>query len=225
MGSTIACARHDLSEAHSASSAITVESSSLSQSPPALSVLSGAFQDFGPRYRVECILGEGGMGTVYRAWDTELERTVALKLIRRDLTRDPEVSMRFKQELLLASKISHRNVLRIHDLGDGPGDTKFISMACVEGHDLHRLLQREGKLPVDRALNIGHQLCSALEAAHAEGVVHRDLKPQNILIDQSDHIYVSDFGLAKSLESDSRMTQTGQFLGTPRYMAPEQAEC
>lgn len=225
MGSTIACARHDLSEAHSASSAITVESSSLSQSPPALSVLSGAFQDFGPRYRVECILGEGGMGTVYRAWDTELERTVALKLIRRDLTRDPEVSMRFKQELLLASKISHRNVLRIHDLGDGPGDTKFISMACVEGHDLHRLLQREGKLPVDRALNIGHQLCSALEAAHAEGVVHRDLKPENILIDQSDHIYVSDFGLAKSLESDSSMTQTGQLLGTPRYMAPEQAEC
>ena len=224
MGSTIACARHDLSEAHSASSAITVESSSLSQSPPALSVLSGAFQDFGPRYRVECMLGEGGMGTVYKAWDKELERTVALKLIRRDLTRDAEIVRRFKQELLLASKISHRNVLRIHDLGDGPAHTKFISMAFVEGQDLAQLLKKEGKLPLDRALHIARQLCSALEAAHTEGVVHRDLKPQNIMVDQHDHVYVSDFGLAKSLESDLGMTQTGQLLGTPRYMSPEQAE-
>jgi serine/threonine protein kinase/tetratricopeptide (TPR) repeat protein len=173
---------------------------------------------------VECILGEGGMGTVYKAWDKELERTVALKLVRHDLTRDPNVSQRFKQELLLASKISHRNILRIHDLGDGPGDTKFISMAYVEGQDLSQLLGRNGKLPLQRALNIAHQLCAALEAAHAEGIVHRDLKPQNILIDQHDHIYVSDFGLAKSLESDLGMTQTGQFLGTPRYMSPEQAE-
>jgi tetratricopeptide (TPR) repeat protein len=164
------------------------------------------------------------MGTVYKAWDRELERTVALKLIRHDLTLDPIVSQRFKQELLLASKISHRNVLRIHDLGDGPEGTKFISMACVDGHDLHWLLKKEGKLPLERALKIAHQLCAALEAAHAESVVHRDLKPQNILIDQHDHIYVSDFGLAKSFESDLNMTQTGQFLGTPRYMSPEQAE-
>jgi tetratricopeptide (TPR) repeat protein len=164
------------------------------------------------------------MGTVYKAWDRELERTVALKLIRHDLMRDPTVSQRFKQELLLASKISHRNVLRIHDLGDGPGDTKFISMACIDGQDLRQLLKKEGKLPLERALNIARQLCAALEAAHAEGVVHRDLKPPNILIDQHDHIYVSDFGLAKSLESDVSMTQTGQFLGTPRYMSPEQAE-
>jgi len=185
---------------------------------------SSRIPDFGPRYRVEHILGEGGMGTVYKAWDKELERTVALKLVRRDLTRDPNISQRFKQELLLASKISHRNVLRIHDLGDGPGDTKFISMAYVEGHDLSYPLRKEGKLPLDRALNIARQLAAALDAAHAEGVVHRDLKPQNILIDQHDHIYVSDFGLAKSLESDLGMTQTGQFLGTPRYMSPEQAE-
>jgi serine/threonine protein kinase/tetratricopeptide (TPR) repeat protein len=185
---------------------------------------SSTIPDFGPRYRVECLLGEGGMGTVYKAWDRELDRPVALKLIRRDLTRDPNVARRFKQELLLASKISHRNVLRIHDLGDGPGDTKFISMACVDGRDLHYLLKKEGKLPLERALNIARQLCAALEAAHGEGVVHRDLKPQNILIDQHDHIYVSDFGLAKSLESELSMTQTGQFLGTPRYMSPEQAE-
>jgi tetratricopeptide (TPR) repeat protein/TolB-like protein/predicted Ser/Thr protein kinase len=213
----------------SSASAMTADGSSPPQlysaqpqaqsSPP-----SNRVPDFGPRYRVECILGEGGMGTVYKAWDKELERTVALKLVRRDLTRDPSISQRFKQELLLASKISHRNVLRIHDLGDGPGDTKFISMAYVEGQDLSHLLRKEGKLPLDRALNIARQLAAALDAAHTEGVVHRDLKPQNILIDQHDHIYVSDFGLAKSLESDLGMTQTGQFLGTPRYMSPEQAE-
>ncbi len=210
--------------APSSSSAATLEASCLPEPHAAPSELSHTAPDFGPRYRVECILGEGGMGTVYKAWDKELERTVALKLVRHDLTRDPNVSQRFKQELLLASKISHRNILRIHDLGDGPGDTKFISMAYVEGQDLSQLLRKEGKLPLQRALNIAHQLCAALEAAHAEGVVHRDLKPQNILIDQRDHIYVSDFGLAKSLESDLGMTQTGQFLGTPRYMSPEQAE-
>jgi eukaryotic-like serine/threonine-protein kinase len=208
----------------SSSSAATLEGSCLPEPHAAPSELSRTAPDFGPRYRVECILGEGGMGTVYKAWDKELERTVALKLVRHDLTRDPNVSQRFKQELLLASKISHRNILRIHDLGDGPGDTKFISMAYVEGQDLSQLLRKEGKLPLQRGLNIAHQLGAALEAAHAEGVVHRDLKPQNILIDQRDHIYVSDFGLAKSLESDLGMTQTGQFLGTPRYMSPEQAE-
>jgi len=213
----------------SPSSAVTVDSSFPVQPHPVQpqaqpSESSSRIPDFGPRYRVESILGEGGMGTVYKAWDKELERTVALKLVRRDLTRDPNISQRFKQELLLASKISHRNVLRIHDLGDGPGDTKFISMAYVEGCDLSQLLRKERKLRLDRALNIARQLAAALDAAHAEGVVHRDLKPQNILIDQHDHIYVSDFGLAKSLESDLGMTQTGQFLGTPRYMSPEQAE-
>lgn len=228
-GQATAGAPTSVSTAASASSAVTVDSSFLGQPHSAQpqaqpSESSSRIPDFGPRYRVEHILGEGGMGTVYKAWDKELERTVALKLVRRDLTCDPNISQRFKQELLLASKVSHRNVLRIHDLGDGPGDTKFISMAYVEGHDLCQLLRKDGKLPLERALNIARQLCAALDAAHAEGVVHRDLKPQNILIDQHDHIYVSDFGLAKSLESDLGMTQTGQFLGTPRYMSPEQAE-
>lgn len=179
--------------------------------------------DFGPRYRLECILGVGGMGTVYKAYDKDLDRMVALKLVRPELVSDPAASQRFKQELLLASKISHKNVLRIHDLGEA-GATRFISMAYIDGQDLQRLISAQGRLPVERAVHFARQLCAALEAAHGEGVVHRDLKPQNILVDQADNIYVSDFGLAKSLEADVGMTRTGQFLGTPRYMSPEQAE-
>jgi serine/threonine protein kinase/TolB-like protein len=179
---------------------------------------------FGTRYRIESLLGEGGMGAVYKAYDTELGRTVALKLVRPELATNPQTMQRFKQELLLASKISHKNILRIHDLGDA-GGVKFITMALVEGTDLSGLIEKGGRLPFDRALRFTRQLCSALEAAHSEGVVHRDLKPQNILIDQSDNIYVSDFGLAKSLESEATMmTRTGQILGTPRYMSPEQVE-
>ncbi len=180
--------------------------------------------DFGPRYHIEGLLGRGGMGAVYKATDRELNRTVALKLVRADLTSDPSVMQRFKQELLLASRVSHRHILRIHDLGDVDG-VKFISMAYVEGEDLFHLLKRSGKLPVEQAVQIAHQLGEALEAAHREGVVHRDLKPQNVLIDRTGNAFISDFGLAKSLEStDPGMTHTGQVLGTPRYMSPEQVQ-
>jgi len=169
--------------------------------------------EFGPRYRIECLLGRGGMGAVYKAYDKELNRVVALKLVRPEPTSDASSMRRFKQELLLASKISHKNILRIHDLGDVEG-VKFISMAYVEGQDLHHVLQREGRLPLTRALNITKQLCAALDAAHAEGVVHRDLKPQNVLIDAADNIYISDFGLAKSLEqSAAGMTRSGEVMG------------
>src|SRR5207244_8106733 len=139
--------------------------------------------DFGPRYRIESLIGEGGMGKVYKAYDKELDRIVALKLVRSELAGDPGSMQRFKQELLLASKISHKNILRIHDLGDVEG-TKFISMAYIEGEDLHQHLKREGRLPVDRSIAIARQLCEALEAAHAAGVMHRDLKTQNVLIDR-----------------------------------------
>ena len=138
------------------------------------SPLGGAGVDFGPRYHVESLIGQGGMGKVFKAYDKELGRTVAIKMVRTDLMADPEAMQRFKKELLLASKISHKNILRIHDLGEADG-VKFISMAYVEGEDLHQLLERQGRLPLDRALAIARQLCEALEAAHAEGVVHRDL--------------------------------------------------
>ena len=184
---------------------------------------SGDEVNFGPRYKIQKMLGEGGMGAVYKAHDVELDRDVALKLIRPGLAMDANVSARFKQELLLASKVSHKNILRIHDLGDANG-VKFISMAFVEGQDLHQLLVDNGKLPVDRAIKLAKQMCSALEAAHAEGVVHRDFKPQNILLDKNEQVYVTDFGLAKSLEADAGLSRSGEFLGTPRYMAPEQVE-
>ncbi len=180
--------------------------------------------DFGPRYTIQAVLGRGGMGAVYKAYDKDLDRVVALKLVRPGLTTDPEVMQRFRQELLLASKITHKNVLRIHDLGDVNG-LKFISMAYVDGEDLAHMLKAQGRWSADKAIELARQLCGALGAADAEGVVHRDLKPQNILIDHAGNAYVSDFGLAKSLEAGAAMmTHTGQLLGTPRYMSPEQVE-
>ena len=182
-----------------------------------------AGDELGHRYRIESMLGQGGMGRVYKAYDIELDRPVALKVLQPELASDSNAMQRFKQELLLASRISHKNILRIHDLGEAD-NIKFISMAFVDGQDLHHLL-RAGKLSIERAENIAQQLCEALDAAHSEGIIHRDLKPQNILMGAGDHVYVSDFGLAKSLESSAAgMTRTGQYLGTPRYMAPEQVE-
>jgi eukaryotic-like serine/threonine-protein kinase len=184
----------------------------------------GSGTDFGPRYRIESLLGEGGMGRVYKAYDKDLDRTVAIKVVRLGALNEGDALKRFKQELLLASKISHKNILRIHDMGEVAG-VKFISMAYVEGQDLHQIIANDPKMPIDRAINYARQLADALAAAHAEGVIHRDLKPQNVLVGKDEHLYVSDFGLAKSFDEGAvGMTRTGAFLGTPRYMSPEQAE-
>jgi tetratricopeptide (TPR) repeat protein/TolB-like protein len=177
--------------------------------------------ELGSRYHIESILGEGGMGSVYKAYDRELDRLVAIKVIRPGLVADHSAVQRFKQELLLGSKVSHKHILRIHDLGEVEG-LKYISMAFVDGEDLHAILRREGRLPIERAVDLTRQIGEALAAAHGEGVIHRDLKPHNILIDRSGIAYVSDFGLAKSLASAADMTRSGELLGTPRYMAPEQ---
>src|SRR5271167_786813 len=193
-------------------------------SRPELSSGFGPGMDFGPRFRIEKLLGAGGMGKVYKAFDKELSRMVALKTLQPELVSDPLLTERFKQELLLASKISHRNILRIHDLSEVDG-VKYISMAFIEGKDLHQLLKSEGPFPLERSLNIAKQLCEALDAAHSEGVVHRDFKPQNVLVGKDDHAYVSDFGLATSFETAKMgMTRTGALVGTPRYMSPEQVE-
>src|ERR1700691_848525 len=180
--------------------------------------------DFGPRYRIESLLGQGGMGRVYKGYDKELNRIVAIKVVRQGVMGETDALSRFKQELVLASKISHKNILRIHDLGE-VDSMKFITMAYVEGQDLHQIIKANPKLPFEQALKFATQLAGALAAAHAEDVVHRDLKPQNILLDKNDQVYISDFGLAKSFaEGAVGMTQTGAFLGTPRYMSPEQVE-
>jgi eukaryotic-like serine/threonine-protein kinase len=180
--------------------------------------------DFGPRYRIESLLGQGGMGRVYKALDKDLDRLVAIKVVRQGVMAEGDALKRFKQELLLASKISHKNILRIHDMGE-VGSVKFISMAYVEGQDLHQILTDNPKMPLERVLKFARQLAEALAAAHAEVVVHRDLKPQNILVNKDDQIFVSDFGLAKSFnEGAVGMTRTGAFMGTPRYMSPEQVE-
>lgn len=185
---------------------------------------SASTTDFGPRYQVESLLGSGGMGKVYKARDKELDRIVAIKVLRPDLMEDPMALQRFKHELLLASSISHPNILRIHDLGEYNG-LKFISMAYVEGGDLTQVMRKEGRLPLPRVLNLMRQLTAALAAAHGVNVVHRDLKPQNILLGPNDHVYVTDFGIAKTLESDrTSVTRTGAVLGTPLYMSPEQVE-
>ena len=181
--------------------------------------------DFGTRYRIEALLGQGGMGRVYKAYDKSLDRTIALKVVRHGVMGgEADTLKRFKQELILASKISHKNILRIHDMGE-VGDTSFITMAYVEGQDLYGILKENPKMPLERVLKFGMALAEALAAAHAEGVMHRDLKPQNILVNKDDQIFVSDFGLAKSFEEGAQgMTKTGAFLGTPRYMSPEQVE-
>src|SRR5216684_441837 len=161
------------------------------------------------------------MGTVYKALDREVDHIVALKLIRPEMAVHPAILARFKQELLTARQVTHRNVIRIHDLSEVDG-VKFITMEFVEGRDLRKLLLDQGKLSAEQAVEIIRQVCLALEAAHSAGVIHRDLKPQNIMQEKSGRILVMDFGLARSLESDG-MTQTGALMGTIEYMSPEQA--
>src|SRR5215471_13642224 len=173
------------------------------------------------RYEILQLLGRGGMGAVYKARDKELDRFVALKLIRPEFARNPEVLRRFKQELILARQVTHKNVIRIFDLGQSDG-IKFITMDFVEGHDLRHLLQERGKFPPSEAAKIMLQICRALEAAHAEHVIHRDLKPQNVMLDKRGRVFVMDFGIARSAHLPG-MTQTGALIGTPEYMSPEQA--
>ncbi|MGB2633868.1 MAG: tetratricopeptide repeat protein [Candidatus Acidiferrum sp.] len=176
----------------------------------------------GARYEILALLGEGGMGSVYKAMDREVERTVALKLIRPELASNPAILARFKQELLTAHQVTHKNVIRIYDISEADG-VKFITMEFVEGHDLRRILTDEGKLPIEKAVEIIRQVCLALDAAHSAGVIHRDLKPQNIMQEaKTGRILVMDFGLARTIGGDG-MTQTGALLGTIEYMSPEQS--
>lgn len=176
----------------------------------------------GDRYRITQVLGAGGMGMVYKALDQALGEPVAVKTLRPDfLHTDPTAVDRFKSEIRLARKISHRNVVRTHDLGEAEG-MLFITMELVEGRTLKDLIHSRGRLPAQAVLPIAKQLCRALEVAHEAGVIHRDIKPQNLVVEPDGVLKVMDFGIARLTSGSSGMTQAGMVVGTPEYMAPEQ---
>jgi quercetin dioxygenase-like cupin family protein len=173
-------------------------------------------------YRLEAPLGRGGMGVVYRAYDVRLKRTVALKLIAPEFAADERFRERFSRESELAMSLEHPNVIPIHDAGEADGRL-YLVMRCVEGIDLRALLGRDGALEPKRALAIVRQVGNALDAAHARGLVHRDVKPSNVLLDESEHAYLADFGLTRRF-ADETTAADARSLGTPAYLAPEQIE-
>ena len=170
-------------------------------------------------YRVESLVGRGGMGVVYRATDTSLDRTVALKLIAPELAEDPRLRARFLKEQRLAASLEHPSVVPIYEARERDGQL-FLAMRFIEGSDLKTAIKRDGGLAPERSLTILAQIADALDAAHRRGLVHRDVKPGNILIDEDGHAYLTDFGITKRLGAAS--TDTGHVLGTLDYLAPEQ---
>ena len=179
---------------------------------------------FAGRYEVKEILGAGGMGVVYRAFDRELQEPVAIKTLRPEVMAGGSVALdRFKQEIKLARRIAHRNVVRTYDLGEQNG-MYYLTMEYVEGTSLKQLIVARGKLPVPVTLTVGTQLCRALEVAHAEGVIHRDIKPQNMVVEPSGFLKVMDFGIARLANppQGKGLTEAGVSIGTPDYMSPEQ---
>ena len=172
-------------------------------------------------YRIVSVLGQGGMGTVYLAEQTSPRRNVVVKLLRPDLSRDEAFRQRFVHESEAAASTEHPNIVPIYSAGEADG-VLYIAMRYVEGDDLRHLISNRGPLPPDRAIEIVSQIASALDVAHARGLVHRDVKPGNILLDEGGNAYLSDFGLIKRSTVDTGLTETGQFMGSIEYCAPEQ---
>ena len=181
---------------------------------------------FAGRYHIDSILGRGGMGVVYKATDTQLDETVAIKTLPGDvMMRSPEDLERFKREIRLARRITHRNVLRTYDYGEAEG-VYFISMEFVRGYTLSELLDEAEKrqMPTRAAGGITRQICRGLQAAHEQGIIHRDIKPQNVLVDAKGEAKLMDFGIARMAETMEGVTQAGLIVGTPHYMSPEQVQ-
>ena len=183
------------------------------------------------KYRIEQLLGRGGMGAVYRARDVRLDRLVAVKVVRAELLGDPEARRRFRREAQIVARLQHPAIVSVFDFGTFVDGGAYLVMELVRGEDLRRVLQREGRLEPHRALPILSTVCAAIEAAHREGVLHRDLKPENILLPGGDiEAKVLDFGVAKVIderqpapaEAATMVTAAGMIVGTPAYMAPEQ---
>ncbi len=174
----------------------------------------------GQRYEILGEAGRGAMGQVYKARDRETGDTVALKLLKEEIASDQDMVSRFKSELLFARKITHKNVCRVYEFNRVEG-IAYTSMEFVEGENLRSVLNRFGALTLRKGLDLALQMCSGLSEAHAQGIVHRDLKPENVMIDPQGNLKIMDFGIARSLESLTKLT--GAMTGTPAYMAPEQA--
>lgn len=179
------------------------------------------------RYQIERSIGEGGMGVVYLATHTSLRRKLALKVLRGEVAKDPDVVKRFVQEAQASSSIGHANIIDITDFGELPDGTAYFVMEFLEGQPLTDLIRQGGSLAADEAVSLVRQIASALSAAHARGIVHRDLKPDNIFLTKADghdrFVKVLDFGIAKVGGANSKLTKTGMIFGTPHYMSPEQS--
>jgi len=188
----------------------------LQETPSELTIGSA----FAGRYQIIEELGKGGMGKVYKALDTEIEERVAVKLLKPEIAADENMIRRFKNELKFARKITHKNVCRMYDLNEYES-INYITMEYVPGEDLKSSIRRMGPLTAGKAVFIAKQLCKGLKEAHKLGVVHRDLKPQNIMIDRDGNARIMDFGIARSLKTEG-MTKTGMMIGTPHYISPEQ---
>jgi len=180
------------------------------------------------RYRVESLLGEGGMGLVYRVTHTHLNKPLAIKVLRRENTGDPEVLARFRREAESASAIGNQHIVDINDFGVLDDGSTYFVMECLEGVDLIDAIDLAQRMPEERAIQIAIQVCRALGAAHDAGIVHRDLKPENVFLIRrngtEDFVKVLDFGIAKVANGPKRLTRAGEVLGTPHYMSPEQCE-
>lgn len=198
----------------------TDETSSLT--PGQESTAAGAHALVAGRYRLLAMLGSGGMGSVYKALDEELDEIVALKVLRKDLLATERIVERFRREVKLARRVTHPNVARTFDIGEHDGE-KFLTMEYVEGESLSSQLATEGRLAAARATAIALDICAGLAAAHVAGVIHRDLKPDNVLLEKGGRVVITDFGIACARGDDSPDAQTqGGTVGTPAYMAPEQ---
>ena len=179
---------------------------------------------FGP-YRLDQVIGRGGMGEVYRAYDTVHERAVAIKLLLESLSADPDYRARFEREARIAAGLREQHIIPIHRFGEIDGRL-FIDMRLVDGEDLGKVLAREGALEPRRAVSILAQLAAALDAAHQANLIHRDVKPANVLLadrprGMADSVYLVDFGIARDSMAKTSLTVTGAAVGTPDYMAPE----
>src|SRR3954447_16899602 len=175
------------------------------------------------RYQLEELVGTGGMSSVYRAHDTLLDRKVALKVLHEQYTEDEEYVERFRREARSVAQLSHPNIVTVIDRGEADG-RQFIVFEYVDGENLKGVVNSGGALPVETAVMLAHQIARALAFAHEHGLVHRDVKPQNVLLNGDGSAKVTDFGIARSLDVQHGMTQTGTVLGTSDYIAPEQAQ-